>query len=340
MKVVLTLLVRDEVDVIESQIAFHLNTGVDFVIATDHRSRDGTTEILESYAHAGVLRLLREEGEFAQQAKWQSRMARLAALEHGADWVINSDADEFWWPRGSSLADVLDSVPESYGMVRALTRNFVPRLDDSGWFAERMTTRLATPAPINDPATPYRPVVKVVHRAHADVVVAGAHQVFGVPGSLQRDWFPIELLHFPLRSREQCAAKYRKTWTSWQDNLRGDLARAKAVAEAGRPEAMWDRIALDDAAVERGLAQGSLVTDVRLRDALRALPRERDRSASARALSTAYEPTRLEVTQHAVEAAVFEEAELVRSQRWVDEIAARVQRLEDGRSRVRRLLRS
>ena len=35
-------------------------------------------------------------------------MGRLAATELGADWVIHSDADEFWWPRGESLKDVLD----------------------------------------------------------------------------------------------------------------------------------------------------------------------------------------------------------------------------------------
>ena len=59
MRLVLTVLARDEADVIDAQIAFHLNAGVDFVVATDNNSRDGTTEVLEEYDRAGCLRLIR-----------------------------------------------------------------------------------------------------------------------------------------------------------------------------------------------------------------------------------------------------------------------------------------
>src|SRR6476620_8710719 len=137
MKLVMTLLARDEADIVDAQLEYHLNAGVDFVIATDNLSQDGTTEILESYAKTGQLHLIREGGRYLQQAEWITRMGRLAATEFGADWVIHSDADEFWWPRGDSLKEVLDSIPSRYGIVRALLRHFVPRPDDNGLsFAE------------------------------------------------------------------------------------------------------------------------------------------------------------------------------------------------------------
>jgi Glycosyl transferase family 2 len=326
MKVVLTLLVRDEADIVDAHLAFHLAAGVDFVIATDHRSGDGTSEILDRYVSEGVLRVIREESQVARQAEWQTRMARLAATEHSADWVIPSDADEFWWPRAGSIPEALASVPVEHGVARALTRNFVPPYDDRGWFGDRMTLRLATPAPINDPGTPYRPVVKVAHRGHPRALVAGGgHQVFGLPWPLFTDWHPLEVLHFPLRSREQYARKYEKTWTGWPENLRGDLARAREVAEQGRPEAMWARVALSDLEIRQGLAAGSLVRDTRLRDALGPHLREQSPEITRRTLPT---PAPEEETRHAVEAAVFDEAEVVRAQRWVDELTERVARLE------------
>ena len=130
MKLVMTLLVRDEADIVDAQIAYHLGAGVDFVVATDNRSEDETTEILERYARDGVLHLIREPGDDLRQSEWVTRMARLAATDFGADWIVNADADEFWLARGATLKELFAAVPSRFGAVRGAWRNFVPRPDD------------------------------------------------------------------------------------------------------------------------------------------------------------------------------------------------------------------
>jgi glycosyl transferase family 2 len=317
MKLVMTLLVRDEEDIPRDHVDYHLNAGVDHVIAIDHRSQDRSTEILESYARQRVLTHTREEGTFSQQGDWQTHMSRLAATEHGADWVIPSDADEFWMPRGPSLKEALASVPDGVGVVCGLQRNFVPQRDDDGWFVERLTVRLGGHAPINDPATPFRPVVKVAHRGDPRVVISGggAHRVFGL-GEAPTGWYPLDILHFPFRSREQSGRKYRKTWTGWERNLRGDLARARRASDEGRTGAMWDRIALDEKDVREGIEAGSLIADVRLRDAFRRI-REPARVSETPA-------GRDVLGADLIGSAVFSEAELVRLQRWLDDVHRRV----------------
>src|SRR6266516_4810433 len=137
MKLVMTLVVRDEADIVDAQLAYHLNAGVDFVLATDHASQDGTTEILKSYEREGYLRLFREQGAM-RESDWRTRMARLAATEYAADWVINTDADEFWMPRRGTLKEALSAVPEEFGVVWAITRHFLPRPGNMESFAERM----------------------------------------------------------------------------------------------------------------------------------------------------------------------------------------------------------
>ena len=86
MTVVMTLLLRDEVDIIYSMLAFHFKAGVDFVIAMDNQSLDGRTEILESYARTGELHLIHQkELDHFVQGAWVTEMARLAATDFGAD---------------------------------------------------------------------------------------------------------------------------------------------------------------------------------------------------------------------------------------------------------------
>ena len=266
MRVAMTLVVRDEVDLVDAWLRYHLARGVDQVIVTDHRSIDGTSEVLRAYERGGNVRVLREDEEVLRQAEWVTRMARLAATEHGADWVLNSDADEFWWPREAGFHELLAAVPRRYGVVRALWRQFVLRPGGPEPFFERMTFRCRPDA---DFASPYHAQVKVAHRARPDVVVSeGNHDAYGDGLALVREWLPFEVLHFPLRSEAQLGKKFlRRRGFPGGEHVVDAVRRL----DAGGLASVHGAYLYDDAAVRSGVADGTLIEDTRLRHAFGAL---------------------------------------------------------------------
>jgi hypothetical protein len=336
----MTLLARDEVDIVDSWLAFHLNAGADVVIATDNRSQDGTTEVLEEYARSGHVHLIREPGEDLRQNEWVTRMARLAATQFGADWVINSDADEFWWPRGASLSEVLDAVPPRYGTVGAFLRVFCPRPGDAQ-FAERMTVRFSALAPINDPASLYKPIRKIVHRGHPEIqVTRGNHALVDSPFAPLRGWYPIECFHFPLRSQAQTAHKAELQGEAFAKHVARPPtayhADMYAALRSGRIGKYYEALVVSDAEVERGVAEGRLVVDTRLRDALRELRDPRGGGYLPPTAAPALRfplPTLVDDAEYAVEAAVLGEADVVRLQRRLDELERRLQTVEQRLTR-------
>jgi hypothetical protein len=317
-KLVQTLVVRDEADIVGAQIDYHLNAGVDFVLATDHDSRDGTTEVLESYEHKGVLRLFREQGEM-RESVWRSEMARLAATEHEADWVINSDADEFWMPRRGTLKEALAAVPQEFGVVWAITRHFLPRPGNMESFAERMTVRLSATSPLNDPTSPYRPHAKAAHRADPEIVVLfGSHDVVTRLLPL-RGWYPADVLHFPFRTREQYERKGVRR--AHGDKPLGQYVKAFEASERGRVDDFFGSLTVDDETLAAGRRAGSLAVDTRLRDALR------EGDEGSRLEGSAGEEARA-----ASEGVALTEANIVRTCRRLDVLAARIRSLEERTS--------
>lgn len=198
MKLVMTLVVGDEPDALDTQIAYHLNAGVDLVIAAIGAASQDVEALLAPYMRDGFLRLLTERGEGAA-AGLRTRMARLAATDFDADWVINAEPGEFWWPRGESLEDVLAPLPPRYTIVQGLRRQFVATSGDLRDFSERVTTRRSTSSvPGAAPSLALRPL----HRADPNVVV---HPDGSVTVSRQvplRAWYPLEVFEFADRTVE------------------------------------------------------------------------------------------------------------------------------------------
>jgi Glycosyl transferase family 2 len=297
MKLVMAMKVRDEGDVLEDNLRFHHALGVEHFIVTDNRSSDRTVEILDRYARAGIATVTREDSaNYKEEAiGWMQRMARQASDEHGADWVIHGDADEFWWPVEGTLGEALATVPPSFGAVSAPRTEFVARPDAAGSFSDRMVVREARSS--------LRP--KLVHRGDPEVVLIdrGAHYVTsqaeleqgedrGPDRAIFRSeddrlsrfrapdvrfatapvW-PLRVLHFPVRSREQAAIRAETFLFDAGFEPRGAVRkRLRERHGAGEAGAVYEGLVWGDADVEEAIEQGWLVRDERLRGLLPRCP--------------------------------------------------------------------
>lgn len=184
----MTLPVRGDADVLDAQLAFHLNAGVDLVLAAGDLAADGPREVLEPYVREGCLRLV--PGADAEP----TRLARLAATEHEAEWVIDADPGEFWFPRAESLKDALLAIPPRYGVVQALVRTLVPRPEGRP-LEERVTVR--RPVPSGPERPPLGQALRPLYRANdrLELVPRGsAVEAWRVP---LRGWYPIEVVTLP-----------------------------------------------------------------------------------------------------------------------------------------------
>jgi hypothetical protein len=111
-QLVMTILCRNEVDIIEYNIRTHALLGVDSFVVMDNESTDGTREKLTELAKEFKILIIDQTGVY-QQAKWMKQLMLIARDKLNASWVISNDADEFWIPEEGSIKDLLlpvDSV--------------------------------------------------------------------------------------------------------------------------------------------------------------------------------------------------------------------------------------
>jgi glycosyl transferase family 2 len=335
--------IRDEGDVLEHNLRFHHALGVDHFVVTDNGSTDETVDILARYADAGLLTVIEAPNtDYREQgAQWMTDMARLAATDLEADWVVHTDADEFWWPIEGSLNEALAAVDHRYGVVVAPRCEFIGRPDGPGSFAERLTIREAR--------SRYQP--KVAHRADPDVVMLdrGPHDVAVVgpsgevtetvrpPGRpvhrVVRDqetgasswpedetrlvWapsWPVRILHFPVRSSAQFMRRTQIAIFEGRFPDRGRFRRLREHYEEGRFEELFGELIFDESEVEAGLREGRLVVDERFAQLLARCP---DPLVGGPSGTLRVEPSPAELERERLELEFDAMFTLARTSRWL-----------------------
>lgn len=267
----MTLLVRDEQDIIEANIDFHLSQGVDHIIVTDNLSTDETPRILEKHKKKGLITVIKENSDDYSQHKWVTRMAKMAYSDYDADWVINNDADEFWFPNDSAkkLKQVLTELPSETIAGKAPRVNFLPPMNQEikNTFFDSMTIREVSS--LNDIGKPLPP--KTCHRGFPNIEVKqGNHHVELKGERLSPVEIPITILHFPLRSFTQFENKIIKGGAAYERNKHLDKGigitwRTLYTKHLeGTLGEYYDQQTHSETNISDGLKSGDFVTDTRL----------------------------------------------------------------------------
>ncbi len=200
-KLIMTLLVKDEGDILEENLIFHKAMGVDGFIVTNNNSSDNTAKIISQYHKLGwVLEVINEDATDYSQIEWVDRMIKLAKNKYKADWIINADADEFWTSAQGNLKSTL--THSSANKIFCPIYNVLPK-DEVKFYNNNLLVKKQIDTSKYDLAK-YNifgvSIPKVLHRTQGyKMIYMGNHEVDMAPGKIAfiRD---IVIYHYNIRS--------------------------------------------------------------------------------------------------------------------------------------------
>ena len=187
-----------------------------------------------------------------------------------------------------------------------------------------MTVRFSALAPINDPASLYKPIRKVVHRAHPEIpVTRGTTLLVDSPFRATARMVPDRGLPLPASVRSPSASTRRVSRATRGSTSRGPrpptTRRCSRRSRTARSADYYGAQVVDDAEVERGVAPGDS-------SSTRGCVTRSD--GSRRGALEFPTPTLVDEATYAVEAAVLGEADVVRLQRRLDTLEERLASIE------------
>jgi len=163
------------------------------------------------------------------------------------------------------------------------------------------------------------------------IVSEGNHDARWASSLDLRGSWSFEVLHFPMRSAEQCVNK-------WRNYERHGYSGYDVLTDYDARE-YYESLVVDDPALTAGLAAGVFVVDNRLRDALRTIRGERGELVRPNGSQPLYLPplTTSEAAALAADAAAGSERDaLIKLERRLGELETRLAAIERPRGRAHR----
>ena len=204
----MTLLVKNEEDVLEENIIFHKKMGIDGFIITDNGSTDKTADIIKKYIEKGWIKeAIYDESEGYKQVIYVDQMIRIAKEKYHADWVINCDADELWYCKQGNYKKILSK--SFHNVLKCSIYNMLPTDKDNFWKSEWRVVKSVDSNKYDLPKFNLytQQIEKVLHRTSGYKIISmGNHNVKMRLKSIGYT-SNIIIYHYNIRSKEHFAEK-------------------------------------------------------------------------------------------------------------------------------------
>lgn len=268
----------DQADTVEDFLDWHLDSGVDLILALDGGSTDGTRDVLERYARTNRVVWFALPERNMTKYSIADELAAMARDRYDADWIIYCDVDEFVCTHGKDLRTVLAQCDREGITVLDLPRRTMtgPPIPAGRRATEVLTLRIdRTVVPTaeqqisGDLPVPYAFVEVGGHVA----IRAAAIGAFAVGmHSATVNWgtsatSDLYILHYAIRGYEELRQKVRNAEKWLEDNPHLPLGwgwhwrRWIQLEKAGRLQEDYDRQFVSAARATELVADGTCAVD-------------------------------------------------------------------------------
>lgn len=202
-KIVMTLLIRDDLDILTENLLFHHEMGVDSFILMDGRPSGDSADLMEILPRDLGLDIRHASSALSARDQWVAEMTRLALDTHAADWVLNGAPDMFWVPRQGTLRTLLAGLSPGTDAIRTAHYGAVVVCDGGEPLAGNAHPRSSILFERSNREGSDRPRVQnLLHRSY------GAVQLQDITADEDSSTeAQISILHYPYRSLEQFARR-------------------------------------------------------------------------------------------------------------------------------------